>query len=1388
MFEVRINRVQQPRLLLCNACLRQIQFRVFVLIIAYFHSSPIYSQNTNITFEHFSIARGLYEPIATSVIQDRDGFLWFGTWGGIQKFDGYSFTAYKHEPNNPNSIDNAFVEKLYEDRDGNIWVGTFNGLEKFDKRNGSFTHYKPHPTGPETEWSNHVYSICEDKYGVLWVGTGDGLNKFDKNTGKFICIRKDNKNPESISNNNVNVIYEDKAGSLWFGTGNGLDKLDRETARLDSTKNSEENVKSRQEKFIHFWYDPSNKSEWSNYWVNNIFEDKSGILWLGTREGLIAFDQKAGTFTPYIKEEKNSISSICEDESGHLWFGSWVFGLYSFDKKTKRFNNYLHDDKDAGSLSVNSITSICIERSGTLWITTFEGVNKLNISGKAFLHYQLDKINSIIEGRDNKIWVNTQNGLKKLDSQTGQIIQSPMDLNKGRLLYEDDEGSIWIAKADGGLIKRDKLGQITKFYTSTGEEFKYFADLIYETSDHNIWISAIDKGLFFLDLNTQKINRINIPATHINCIYEDASSLIWIGTRSRGLYSYNRKTDSMKSYIYDPKDATSISGQTILDMHEDKNGILWFGTNGGLNKYDRANDKFNHFTEEDGLSSNAGFSILVDNNSNVWLNTRKGISKFDPKTNSIQNYDASDGLPENGFMDWRGVKSDDGQIYFANKNELISFNPNNIKNNNFIPPIVITNFLISDKSFPIKNKIELSHTENFLSFEFAALNYVSTEKNQYAYKLEGVDTGWVYSGTRHFASYPNLDPGEYIFRVKGSNNDGVWNEAGTSITIIISPPFWKTWWAYLSYAGFFIFALYGIRRYEMNRLKLKNQVKIDEVVLKEKDETEKIKSRFFANISHEFRTPLTLILGPAEKIISDTSDDIKKDANIIKRNSRRLLQLINQLLDLSKLESGKLKLEASKGNIVSFVKGVALSFESLAESKDITLKLLPEKDFIELYFDREKMMKILTNLLSNAFKFTPEEGTVTVSIKQSHSELVSESLGVSKMLKQVQHDNTKGFVEIKIRDTGIGIAQEEIPKLFDRFYQVDSSFTKEHEGTGIGLALTKELVELHHGIISLESKQGEWSEFTVSLPEGKNHLMDDEIIKVEKTETTILPVEQEVYTSSVSKTAVDSIARNINDGMIKDQLEEKTIILIVEDNYDMREYIKESVGDGYLVEEAVNGEQGVRKAEKIIPDLIISDMMMPKMDGNELTRILKNDEKTCHIPIILLTARSGQENKIEGLETGADDYLTKPFDTKALQIRIKNLIALRKKLQEKFSKFDIHSPVAENKMLSNFDEKFMYKVMDVIEKHIAEEDFSIEEFGNEVGMSRTQFHRKFKAITGKPASIFLRSLRLTRAKKMIEVQQGNISEIAYSVGFSSPSYFSKCFRDEFGFPPSDLVN
>ena len=533
------------------------------------------------------------------------------------------------------------------------------------------------------------------------------------------------------------------------------------------------------------------------------------------------------------------------------------------------------------------------------------------------------------------------------------------------------------------------------------------------------------------------------------------------------------------------------------------------------------------------------------------------------------------------------------------------------------------------------------------------------------------------------------------------------------------------------------------------------QLKISQEQTKKLEEIDQIKSRFFSNISHEFRTPLTLILGPIEKLISEFPNaDIQKQAGLVKRNANRLLVLINELLDLSKLEAGKLKLKASKANIVSFIKGITMSFESVAERIDIRLKVKSASDEFELYFDKEKMTKIMTNLLSNAFKFTPEGGNITVTILESN------------------HNS----VAIKVKDSGVGISEEELPKLFDRFYQVDSSQTRGHEGTGIGLALTKELVELHSGKISVNSKLSERTEFIIELPLGRSHLKDKEIVNFEDTEVDDIIVDNEEF--------IPTTVEEVNDTEVIGK--NKNILLVVEDNADVREYIKDSLGNDFQIEEASNGEQGVRKAKSFIPDLIISDIMMPKMDGNELTRILKNDEKTSHIPIILLTAKSEQESKLEGLAIGADDYLTKPFDTKELYTRIKNLVNTRRKLQEKFGNGE-YVPKPCNKKLSNLEDQFMCKVLEVIEGHISEDEFSIEQFGKEVGMSRVQLHRKLKALSGKSASHYLRSVRLSKAKQMIEEEKGNISEIAYSVGFSSPAYFTHCFKDEFGFPPSALT-
>ncbi len=1334
---------------------------ILYLILSILLSCNSYSQHQKITFEHFKLENGEVSMI-NCVFQDRIGYIWMGSYYyGLYRYDGYSFKRYNHKVGDKTTIANAIIETICDDSEGNIWIGHTKGLDKFNPASEIFTHYTLNPKLPLTDWSNHVLSLHEDRLGNLWVGTGNGLYLYNKKTQNFKRIIHDSTDVNSIIHNAVNAIYEDRSGAVWFGTGGGLEKLDASG------------------KFIHYWNDPKNSTRWdvSPHWILTVFEDRDGIMWLGTSGGLVEFNRNNNSFNLYKHNSNdpdslvnNVIGIVREDQSGNLWISAG--GLSILNKKTKKFTNYYYNESDPGSISSNNISGILIEKSGTIWITTIGGgVNKY-IPPKVFLkEYSLGHygdIFNLVEDNNGKMWIPTAKGLLSYDPKKEGFKEEPFKTNISVLL--DKAGTLWISSGTTGNIfyKKNNDEQINQFFDSRGKAFHETVSTMCNGFNGDIWIGTSDGKILKLDPAINEVEQMEKFDYGIRVIYQDKKGLLWIGTNEGGAFCYNQEQKTFERFSSDPNDSKTLSGNKIMDFREDGTGTLWIIANSILNKFDRENKKFIRMSERDGFPINA-YSLMDDDSGNLWINTKPaGTIKYNPITKGLRFFtDIELGVP---------FKMKSGELYFITisalktKLRLVRVNPDSLKNNSFIPPIVITEFRKFEKHFPFGKEIKLSYDENFISFEFSALSYISPERNQYAYKMEGIDKDWVYSGTSRFASYPNLDPGEYTFRVKGSNNDGVWNEAGTSIAIIISPPWWKTWWAYTLYTGFFLFALYGIRHYEMSRLSLKNQIKTERAVLKEREEADKMKSRFFANISHEFRTPLTLILGPAEKIISDTSDDHIKDANIIKRNSRRLLQLINQLLDLSRLEAGKLSLEASKGNIVSFVKGVALSFESLAESKDITLKLLPEKEFIELYFDKEKMMKILTNIIYNAFKFTSEEGNIIVSAKETRQ-------------------NT---VEIKIKDTGIGIAQEKIPKLFDRFYQVDSSHTREYEGTGIGLALTKELVELHHGRISVESEKDSpdkfglnWTEFTLEFPLGRDHLKDDEVVEQkESASSVILSEAKNLYHEAINriKSPDSSSQAPQNDAELK---EEKTILLVVEDNYDMREYIKESVGDGYIVEEAVNGEQGVRKAEKIIPDLIISDMMMPKMDGNELVRILKNDEKTSHIPIILLTARSGQENKIEGLELGADDYLTKPFDVRELRARIENLIKIRRKLQAKYSKLEyVLKP--DGKKGTSLDEKFMIKVGEVIEKHISDEEFNMEEFCSEVAMSRTQLHRKLKALTGKSATLYVRTVKLSKAKKMIEEKTGNISEIAYSLGFSNPAYFTRCFKEEFGYPPSDI--
>jgi signal transduction histidine kinase/DNA-binding response OmpR family regulator/ligand-binding sensor domain-containing protein len=1364
--------------------------RGFLLLIL---SQMLYSQSTDLEFEHFTTADGLATNwmISCPVEQDAQGFIWVGSDHGLHKYDGYNFTVFAHNYNDSISISNNSINDIYNDSKGRLWIATNSGLNRWKPETESFIRYSfADSLGP-------IYLIYEDNNKNLLLVFYKALQKLDPETG---IIKSYNQNDidkiVALANNHILTAYLDKNNVSWLGAENGLIKYNPQTSELKLF----DLANAR-------FYNNSSKR------VDVITEDLSGKLLLGGKNSLYYFDRKNESLES-LRNLKNNSLSIFTPEIKSDYYGGYIF---------------------------QSPTS------KEYWIGIHQGgVNRFDSSGKLIKHYKKNFSHSIFEDRSGVLWLGTySNGLYKANLSKSNFEPQGYGMNELNILTRhyifgvliDNTGNLWLGTAEKGLYKYNFESKELKQYShKTGNAKGLGSDLItfiFMDSKSRIWVGT-NRGLSLYNPNsdsftTYYVDSKNSVSNFFVSSYEDSTGNltfgIWKVPESYTIYySFNIDEITGKSTFtynpdYEPQIILKNNGGKIKEISiktirqyvpyipqiinstiEDKNGKIWFSTSKELFKYNPINHKYKRFTTKDGLPVNTIGGILEDDDGYLWIANSAGLLKLNPDDDSFINFGKEDGLTNNLFQEHKvACKSKSGLMYFGGFNGLTIIDPKRFKANTVKPDVLITGIKIFGKSVPITKygilnesisltkQIELAYNQNDITIEYVGLHYKNPKKNKYAYKLEPYEKEWKYVGNIRNAHYTNLSAGEYTFYAKASNSDGVWNEKGKQLSIIISPPWWETTWAYVSYGFIFVLTLYGIRRYELNRIKLKDKVKLDAAVLKEREETDKIKSRFFANISHEFRTPLTLIQGPAEKINSQTSDDVIKDSGIIKRNSKRLLQLVNQLLDLSKLEAGKLKLEAVKSNIVSFVKGIALSFESLSEEKDITLKIYPEKDLIEFYFDKEKMIKILSNILSNAFKFTPRDGKITISITEKHG------------------DKLKSFVEIKIRDTGIGIPQEEIPKLFDRFYQVDSSFTKEYEGTGIGLALTKELVELHCGSISVQSEkanpaksktglsaeQASWTEFTIYFPLGRDHLTDEEIVPDEKTNESKEPINGEDYNFSIkSKTENEVETDSLRD--------EKNIVLVVEDNYDMREYIKESLGEDYYTEEAINGEQGVRKAERIIPDLIISDMMMPKMDGNELTRILKNNEKTSHIPIIILTAKSGQGSKLEGLETGADDYLTKPFDIKELQIRVKNLINIRRKLQEKFSKIEIISTdkkesksksISDNHIkLRSIDEKFISKIQKIIIERISDEGFSTEELGNEIGMSRSQVFRKIKALTGKSPSTYVRSIRLLKAKGMIENGEGNISEIAYSVGFSSPIYFSKCFKDEFGYPPKNFIS
>ena len=1386
-----------------------------------------------------------------AIDQDSRGFMWFGTMNGAARYNGYEIKMFSYDPNDSNSISGNIVYAIEEDQCGHIWIGTNNGLNEFIPETEKFIHYKHDLKDSLSLGGNIIKSIRIDSRQILWIGTeGGGLNRFIRDTGTFKRYQFDENQPTGLSNSAVTAIYEDQSHNLWIGTQNGLNLW------------RWEDIEKQQPLFRYFTHDPNQSNTLSGNHITSIYEDEKGTFWIGTYYtgfNKLTFPLNGDFRKHHIKRylhdpdypvglgHNHAWAGVVEFNN-YIWIGTIDGGLNCFDPETETFiqirpDNYLHN-----TTFENSITSLYKDSCGILWIgTANNGVLLLLGKSKGFRNHLIQtnivgqtkdvSIHKILHDKAGNYWLGSRYcGLYKYECVNNSLIRylNPnvhddentvfdiLDYNDKQLLCGTFGEGVWI------FDKKDK-----RFYphpinrTANGKYSKECIVNFHLDRLGYFWLKTWGNGLLQFNQNWEcaaHYTSDTSDSTSINCnivvgSYEDSSDNLWISTFGGGLYKANatqRKNQGMfsklafKRYQVDTEDSSSLSSNVVMVTYEDSKGFLWVLTEGGgINRYDYQTDSFKRYTTELGLADNRACAIAEDKHGNFWISTLNGLSHFNPQTEIFTNYTTYDGLLSNVFNRGTVYQSENGEIFFGCLNGFISFYPDEIKCHEIHPPIVLTGFNLFgapaklDTTITTKKIILLDYTQKIFSFEFAALNYINPKKNRYAYKLEGFHDDWIYIGNYRHAHFTNLSYGEYNFRVKAANHNGIWDEKGISVRLIILPPWWRTRWAYTCYTFIGLGLLLIIWQIQIRRMMIKNELNMQRIEANKLQEIDRIKSRFFANISHEFRTPLTLILGPLEQMLEDKfKGDPKDQYRMMIRHGQHLLRLINQLLDVAKLEAGRMSLQINEDNMLRLIKGIVLSFSSLAQRKGVELKFKAHEETIIAYLDREKLEKIITNLLSNAFKFTPKGGNVSVAVSviQGNIHLNRPSKGVIKkstlepdIKKSSLERGQRGafpstrYIQITVRDTGIGIAADRLEKIFDRFYQIDDSVKREQEGAGIGLSLTKELVELHHGEISVESEPGQGTSFTVLLPLGKAHLKESEIIEANE-DFSALPQStslKQIDTTVETYRSVVSDASTHEETAVADQ-QTLPIILIVEDNQDVINYIRDYLKPRYRIIEAFDGEDGLVKAIESLPDLIISDVMMPNMDGFEFCKKIKTDERTSYIPVILLTARAGEESKIAGLETGADDYITKPFKVRELQVRVKNLIRQRQKLRERFSRDITLHP--QDIAVTSADERFLKRVMAVVEQHIADSGFDIQTMAREVGLSRMQLHRKLCALTDQSPSEFIRVMRLKRAAQLLEQKAGNVTEIAYEVGFNNIAYFAKRFRELYGLSPSEYTH
>lgn len=1334
------------------------------VICSIFLCSLVKPEAAPFSFRHYKVENGLSENSVFCSIQDNKGFMWFGTKDGLNRFDGQNFVVYHTIPKDKNSIGNNFIRSFHEDKNKALWVGTEKGIYQYSYLQNNFQHFDKKTSRNESPQS--VNAITEDLKGNLWIATTSGLFKYEQGNNRLTSYMHNQGNKGSIPANFVSCVICDNKGIVWVGTlSGGLSRYNPKTNNFTNFKFSDEN------------------RSYSNS-VLRILEDSQGNLILGTvNEGLIFFDRITTKSESYLLETSLEriyyFRDIFEYSPGVYLVGS-EHGLILFERSTGKITEMKSSTLVPTSLSDNAIYSIYKDREGGIWVGSyFGGVNYISPKSNPFeLYSPLEYKNSVsgkaisqfCEDASGNLWIGTEDGgLDYFDVKNNSFKCYNHQPGRNSLSYHNvhslmlDGDNLWIGTFAGGLnILNTKTGKFS-FYTSTNDihslnDNNVFS--IYKDLTGTIWVGTIT-GLCKYNRANNNFDRIPVVAlnTHIYDIVQDHLGLIWVATYGRGLFCYNPLSNVWKQYVNDPNNPKSISHNKVISIYIDEKKRLWLGTEGGgLCQYLYDKNCFASYDVSSGLPNNVVYKVVSDHDY-LWLSTNKGLVRFNVESKAIKTFTKVDGLQGDQFNFKSGIKTRSGKIYFGGINGFNAFYPERLIENKYIPPVVISNLqlfnknvVIGDNDSPLKqsisytDEITLNYNQSFINLEFVALSYCAPDKNQYAYKLEGFDKDWNNRGNDHKISYTNLPPGKYTLHIKGSNNDGVWNADGVKLKINILPPFWASPLALFLYVVILVGGSYFTVKSFKGKQQREKQLNLDRVHAEKEIELYNAKIDFFTNIAHEIRTPLSLIKAPLDYILKKYTDkELNEYLSVMDRNTNRLMSLVNQLLDFRKAEKNSYTVNFKQTNINELLQGIYESFKYSTDSKVLTFELnLPEMPLI-VKADVECITKIMSNLLSNAIKHSKDKITLSLVVDEGNP------------------DN----YQIQVFDNGNGINSSETDKIFQPFYQIKTD-KKQNQGTGIGLALVKLLVEIHGGNIKVESVENEFTSFTLNLPMIKD-----------------MAIEAEADLQVLNQIIMPDIAPKENKQHVSYFNTELPSILIVEDNEDLNGFLVNYFKEDYSVLTTFNGSEAIKALESFSADIIISDIVMPEMDGLELCNLLKTNTLYSHIPVILLTARTDIKYKIEGLEHGADAYLEKPFSVEHLEAQVLNLLENREKLRENF----IKSPLTPIRTIgkNKADEAFLLEITSIIEANITKVDFQVDEFATQIGMSRSNFYRKVKGISGLTPNDFIRLVKLKKAVKLMLDGETRINEICFMVGFNTSSYFAKCFRKQFGILPKDFI-